>query len=63
MLRINHRKLSFVLLPVLLAGIGVCAHASSPAPATTGSSQITGTDPEPIEPYLIDAILTVFSMA
>jgi hypothetical protein len=73
MLRIIHRGLSSVLLSVLFTSAAVGAQALSPAAGrsplaaagtlSSSQDQITGTDPEPIDPDLIEAILTVLSLA
>lgn len=68
------RKLVFALLLVLLTGPGSLAFASgtgqASTPFSTASSSssstsdgITGTDPEPIDPDIVNIILTVLGLA
>ncbi len=68
------RKLSFVLLLVLLTGPVGRAFASgtgqtstssptSSSPSSPTTNGITGTDPEPIEPDIVNIILTLLNLA
>lgn len=68
------RKLAFTLLLVLLTGPGGRAFASSTGQTSTPSSTaassssstsdgITGTDPEPIDPDIVNIILTLLNLA
>jgi hypothetical protein len=68
------RKLGFALLLVLLAGPVDRAFASSTGQTSTASPTstrspsftsdgITGTDPEPIDPDIVNIILTLLNLA
>jgi ABC-type phosphate transport system substrate-binding protein len=68
------RKLAFALVLVLLAGPFDRAFASGTGSTSTSSSTSTaspsltadgptGTDPEPIEPYVVSVILALLNLA
>jgi hypothetical protein len=74
MFKHTSRKLGFALLLVLLAGPVDRAFASgtgsTPTPSSTSAAApsptpdgITGTDPEPIDPDIVNIILTLLNLA